>query len=226
MTPADEGMAGLVGRLEAATGADRELDGWITCALDPTRQTIVGQKPGRFPRDPIYGTITQVMSEIGGKDGADYISAPPYTASIDAAMTLVEGGPDAWRRLTHQSMSVYSANPYNATAQKRFDGTARRLPSNCASQLCAPGSPRKSKPRNARHGRSPMDKPGDGWIEWQPIETAPRDGTVILTAYLHPNHGWVMKTAKQYIGQWWSNGSLVAHGVTHWVPLPKPPVTP
>jgi hypothetical protein len=82
----------LAERVERASGADRDIDGWIAVALDPERQTVVGQEPGRFPRKAIYGPIAQVMEVIGGKEGADYIGASLFTASLDAAMTLIPEG--------------------------------------------------------------------------------------------------------------------------------------
>lgn len=44
-----------------------------------------------------------------------------FSRSLDDALALLPEGAD-WRRLTHQSISVYAANPYNANAQKRIDG--------------------------------------------------------------------------------------------------------
>ena len=94
--PQDHGRIGgdgvllqLAERCEKATGPDRELDGEIHAALNPDKQTVIGHEPGRFPRKAIFGPISRIMEEIGGKDGADYIGAPPYTASLDAAMTLM-----------------------------------------------------------------------------------------------------------------------------------------
>jgi hypothetical protein len=72
-------------------------------------------------------------------------------------------------------------------------------------------------------------------MTWQPILTAPRDGTVIfLCAYNNP-FGWILGT-----GHWESYGNKiegwitrgvgdhVADGLgladpTHWQPLPEPP---
>ena len=68
--------------------------------------------------------------------------------------------------------------------------------------------------------------------KWQPIETAPKDGTQILvwSPYRHTcvtwysgqyddqPHGWIdWFTGKEYGGNWY------AHKATHWMPLPDPP---
>lgn len=70
-------------------------------------------------------------------------------------------------------------------------------------------------------------------MSWQPIETAPRDGTTIIVCYArcydmngfapisvqwrayHPN----AEGAKEWRD---SNGHRI-QGVTHWIPLPPPP---
>jgi hypothetical protein len=78
----------LAERCEKATGPDRDIDGWIWAHLKVGEPYIVGQEPGRFPQKPIYGERLDVMRDIPGKDGADYIGAPAYTASLDAAMSL------------------------------------------------------------------------------------------------------------------------------------------
>lgn len=68
--------------------------------------------------------------------------------------------------------------------------------------------------------------------DWQPIETAPRDGTEIITVVkgFVPTIGW-------YDGNEWLNHALLYDAVssflvdcddirynpTHWMPLPEPP---
>jgi hypothetical protein len=65
--------------------------------------------------------------------------------------------------------------------------------------------------------------------EWQPIETAPRDETPVLT-----RRGGDLMAVAIYLpkaGDWpeaWQGGWLCTDGigllnVTHWMPLPEPP---
>jgi len=61
-------------------------------------------------------------------------------------------------------------------------------------------------------------------MQWQPIETAPRDGTEILS------HGGILYWRNDACGGGWYTitginypGRCVAWEVTHWMPLPKPP---
>jgi hypothetical protein len=62
--------------------------------------------------------------------------------------------------------------------------------------------------------------PGKGrgrGMTWQPIETAPKDGTEVLL--YHPDLGMAC-------WPWWGRQGPW-HEVTHWMPLPPPPdVTP
>lgn len=64
---------------------------------------------------------------------------------------------------------------------------------------------------------------------WQPIETAPRDGTPVLLLF----DDGLMEVGRHYGHEadhhngWWSNDGLdYDYGLdnpTHWMPLPEPP---
>jgi hypothetical protein len=61
--------------------------------------------------------------------------------------------------------------------------------------------------------------------EWRDIETAPKDGTVILMADgLTMFCGIWLKSARGWVdGCRDDDGELVAWNATHWMPLPAPP---
>ena len=65
--------------------------------------------------------------------------------------------------------------------------------------------------------------------DWQPIETAPRDGTWIIVTSTH-NPYYRAAVQWQY-GAWidvseQDHDKLMARAATHWQPFPQPPVTP
>lgn len=70
---------------------------------------------------------------------------------------------------------------------------------------------------------------GQHWVrlDWQPIETAPKDGTVVLVCGFGPS-GYYVTTA-QWDGAWFlfdvaeDRYSAESSGHSHWMPLPKPP---
>lgn len=74
---------------------------------------------------------------------------------------------------------------------------------------------------------------GQGEVGWRPIESAPKDGTVILAWCVHPHARWATDDKEwscpvvtQWIthngGGWTWNG--MAGTFTHWMPLPPPPL--
>lgn len=70
-------------------------------------------------------------------------------------------------------------------------------------------------------------------MDWQPIETAPKDGRTILVF----DDGEVVTVKWRYDDRWggaWGSedyiqdgsiydDALIAHSPTHWMPLPDPP---
>lgn len=60
--------------------------------------------------------------------------------------------------------------------------------------------------------------------EWQPIESAPKDGTEVLVIGTYHNmlYSQPEMIVAQYKRGWWSHRSVISH-VTHWMPLPEFP---
>lgn len=62
-------------------------------------------------------------------------------------------------------------------------------------------------------------------MDWQPIETAPKDGTELL---VHPFD--VVRWRAEHGGFWYADrvseidGDWLEEDPTHWMPLPNPPV--
>lgn len=70
-----------------------------------------------------------------------------------------------------------------------------------------------------------MSKPETTAGRWQPIETAPQDGSEIFVCFPRQFGGWVMFTATAYPpphGVKASTGHFATP--THWMPLPEPPL--
>lgn len=81
-------MDNLIARVEAATGPSRELDAEIFIRVKhPTWRLQTGCEP--FPDEVKPGRIQE-------PDGFAWREAPTYTASLDAAMTLVPNGEGRW----------------------------------------------------------------------------------------------------------------------------------
>ena len=72
---------------------------------------------------------------------------------------------------------------------------------------------------------APIEKREEGW---QPIETAPKDGTWIIGVWKNVlgELGVVpVRWGVSWDNQYWANG-VVVYEPTHWRPLPEPPVSP
>jgi len=132
-----ETLRSLADACEALSGPCRETDGWIYAHMTRGEPYIIGNKPGRFPREPIYGERLDVMEALASADAADYINAPPYTASIDSAMSLA--GPSWWLNIngplteaaygySREDLRVMSVGfqmigaPYSAAARTAITG--------------------------------------------------------------------------------------------------------
>lgn len=70
-------------------------------------------------------------------------------------------------------------------------------------------------------------EPAETGSGWQPIETAPTDGTEVLLC-IAGEHEPHLYHAEWRDDQWcieWTDGTNPIYGATHWQPLPDPPAT-
>ena len=67
------------------------------------------------------------------------------------------------------------------------------------------------------------DNPATSVPEWQPIETAPMLKTVLLAVEFDGPGDWRIKCGSFYSNEWHVFGA--SWKPTHWMPLPKPPVS-
>lgn len=91
-------FAEVAERCEAAAGPSRHIDTQIFILLEPDAQHIVGEKPGNWPRDAIYGPRSTYWEWALDEttEPPRFAAVPAYTASLDAAMTLVPEGRSFW----------------------------------------------------------------------------------------------------------------------------------
>lgn len=67
---------------------------------------------------------------------------------------------------------------------------------------------------------------------WQPIETAPKDGTVVLVCGKNARGSYYVTDAKWYCGAWClfdcaeDSHTYPSDYHTHWQPIPEPPKEP
>jgi hypothetical protein len=67
----------LADRVERASGLDRHIDGLIWQSIEPQHDYVM------------FGEVSQVLYRRDPHDSGAFDAPPPFTASIDAAMTLV-----------------------------------------------------------------------------------------------------------------------------------------
>jgi hypothetical protein len=65
----------------------------------------------------------------------------------------------------------------------------------------------------------------DEMSEWQPIETAPKEGEAILVYFQKWKSQYVVSWGSSFDGDgWWClDNMLSAADASHWMPLPEPP---
>lgn len=116
-------IAGLIERLEAATGPDRELDAAIVAHLN-------NASVRRYPPQTDFGPGARW--QFWSLDGAHFLGneskfpVPALTASLDAALALVERVRPGWK------VSLFIGH---LTGKKNGEG--------CRAELYAPGRPKR-----------------------------------------------------------------------------------
>ena len=60
-------------------------------------------------------------------------------------------------------------------------------------------------------------------MSWQPIETAPKDGTLIIGALIRDGKVWRVHEMKHNGLAFYTVAGGALPQMTHWMPLPEPP---
>jgi hypothetical protein len=102
-------LLSLADRCEQATGADRELDAlvWLTCVPGTTRNEL---------RYIHKATGKECVIDETRDANRCLIVVPAYTASVDAAMTLV---PSGWRIIALAETQIADALPFEVRLSER-----------------------------------------------------------------------------------------------------------
>lgn len=112
LSPKAQDLANLLERVEKAEGADRELDARLFAALaarDPDRlAALIAERADQFPDRNVW------------LEGARDWQVKPYTASLDAALALVE------RKLPGWTWRLDSPDTPSEPAFARLSGPERR----------------------------------------------------------------------------------------------------
>lgn len=97
-------LVGLAARVEAATGADREIDALIHAFVEL----------GEFGRPAEDAALCLDLVRAN----PDFEEIARYTASLDAAMTLADGYDVDFQRRKHRSYAAVSFTPINGFEQR------------------------------------------------------------------------------------------------------------
>lgn len=133
----------LLERVEKADGPDRELDARIWKALNPDQQVLFDGGDVRTRRPAEYGRLADLpLDGFGDWEGiAGHIGAPCMTASVDAALALVETKLPGWSVVCGPKMAVLSpcglTDGLTAIANTSHGKAATRAPSIVAALLRA-----------------------------------------------------------------------------------------
>ena len=111
-------MKDLNEKLAQAEGPSDELDCRIHLAFNPELELMTDTGGYRNERPVAYTAASEVMGEWRGSwaDFASLINTPRYTASIDAALTLVPEGQGRWPQIYY-----ISPNPNNSAHGHRWE---------------------------------------------------------------------------------------------------------
>ena len=155
-------------------------------------------------------TADQLAQVIRKVDGENTMGAGALAEAILAAL---EPAPD------HGEWDAAIESAAKVAERRSTDGLSDDDPYNEGWRRCATIT--TAAIRSLKKARTMTDT-----SNWQPIETAPRDGTHILAAWVPVNlPRWVRETIMWMDGEWvatWSHGPILSRP-THWVPLPDPP---
>lgn len=148
----------------------------------------------------------------------------PMQITSGAQQVAQTGVPEGWKLVPIEPTISMLVSGFESEPDEFFSSPAEWAVYDAMSG-CAQGHHRARLCWAAMLAASPA--PTKQATEWQPIETAPKDGTRILAVCMKTAERTIRRMGHMAVTEWddtWGEFNHISWPATHWMPLPAPPL--